>query len=62
MEYCLKFIRETDQAICVTETEDWESNEIGLPKSKIETTGKHKKGAIINVEIPGWLAEAKELA
>lgn len=64
MEFYLRFVRETELAICVCDKDGpqgWEAEDIWLPKSKIDIFGKLEKGQILAVEIPGWLAEEKEL-
>lgn len=58
------FLHETDKAILVLpEGENDEALAVWLPKSKIDWDGDdYKRGQDIEVLLPRWLAEAKDLA
>jgi len=51
------FVRETDAAILVDDA----GNEVWLPKSQIEFPDDAKLDDVIDVSLPEWLAEDKEL-
>ena len=53
----VEFIRETDAAILVL----FDFDEIWLPKSQIEWPGGAEEGDEIEVHVPEWLAEEKEM-
>lgn len=59
------YITQTAHAICVVESESGE--EVWLPKSQIEVDydedidGQLAEGELLDVVIPKWLAEEKEL-
>ena len=61
--FMLKYLHQTDNAILVYD--DCQCEEIWLPKSQIEFDGDEldcaNSGDIIELNIPGWLAEEKGL-
>ena len=60
-DYDLLYQAETDKALCVRRSE--EGDDFWLPKSQIEIDGKeHRRGQVISVTIPDWLAEKNDLA
>ena len=56
-KFDVTFIRETDMAILV----EVEGDEFWLPKSQIDWLGCAEEGDEIEVRVPEWLAEEKEL-
>ena len=61
-DYSLIYTAETEKALGVRQTED-EEDLIWLPKSQIEFDGKeYRRGQVITVTIPDWLAEKHNLA
>jgi len=56
-KFDMEFIRETDMAILTL----FEGTEYWLPKSQIDWIGAAEEGDEIEVSIPEWLAEDKEL-
>jgi len=60
--YSFVFYAETDKAIGVREEGDSEDSDmIWLPKSQIEYDDNCSEGDLIDVDIPEWLAEDKDL-
>jgi len=56
-----RIIRQTDMAI-LFRADDWQedgSDDTWLPKS--QTSIVHEKGAEVEIEIPEWLADDKEM-
>lgn len=52
---------ETALAICVRETEDEDDEDIWLPFSEIEVTGRRRRGGVVEITAPEWLLQEKGL-
>ena len=60
--YLGKYIRDTDAALLFLPEDFEEGEEVWLPKSRIEyEDDDYERGDLIEVEIPNWLAEDKEI-
>lgn len=57
LEFTVEFLRETEKAIHVAH----ENGECWLPKSMIKWLGAAEEGDEIEVKVPRWLAEEKEM-
>ncbi len=55
--YTVEFICETEKAIYVL----YDGEKFWLPKSQIKWIGAAEEGDELEVEIPNWLAEEKEM-
>jgi cold shock CspA family protein len=57
-DYDLVYQMDTDAAFLFKDLDD---DDVWLPKSAVEVGGTLKRGQVVSVTIPNWLAEAKGL-
>ncbi len=57
IEFEVTFVRETAAAILV----ELDGEEYWLPKSQIQWIGAAEEGDILEVNVPRWLVETKEM-
>ena len=60
-DYTLRLVQETDSAWLCDDGEDSDALQVWLPKSVCDFPGGCKKGQVVEVTVPNWMAEEKGL-
>lgn len=60
--YTVTVVHETPDAVLVSDGDDPDAPEVWLPKSRVGFPRNLRKGQVITVDVPAWLAEEKGLA